>query len=234
MNAAQVSLNAKSQETAAIIASEQCVSSLVDGEIGTAQLADLLSSDEGREELLGSWHAYHVIGDVLRGHSGVISTRAPCDFLADVRERLRLEAAPIVQPMPGVRHPHEPVQPVALVRGTAANDATFRWKLVAGVASLAAVMAVSWTVLSGVPPAAGGTSGPQLAAVPTAPEAAERVAAQVTTPSTAVVVNTGQGTLIRDARLEELLAEHRQNGSMSALQMPTGFIRNATYDAAGR
>ena len=108
------------------------------------------------------------------------------------------------------------------------------WKLVAGVASLAAVMAVSWTVLSGVPPAAGGTSGPQLAAVPTAPEAAERVAAQVTTPSTAVVVNTGQGTLIRDARLEELLAEHRQNGSMSALQMPTGFIRNATYDAAGR
>jgi sigma-E factor negative regulatory protein RseA len=40
--------------------------------------------------------------------------------------------------------------------------------------------------------------------------------------------------VIRDAQLEALLAEHRQHGGMSALQTPTGFIRNATYDAAGR
>lgn len=49
-----------------------------------------------------------------------------------------------------------------------------------------------------------------------------------------VAVNTGQGVLIRDAQLEALLAEHRQHGGMSALQTPSGFIRNATYDAAGR
>ena len=226
MNAAQVSLNAKSLETVNLIAPEQCVSSLVDGEIGSTQLAEMLSADGDREQLLGSWHAYHVIGDVLRGHSAVVSPRAPGDFLAEVRERLRSEAAPVAQPIPGVLRPFEPAQPVTLVRGAAANDAVFRWKLVAGLASLAAVMAVSWTVLSGAPPAAGGASAPQLAAVPTVPEAAA--------PSTAVVVNTGQGPLIRDARLEELLAEHRQNGGMSALQMPTGFIRNATYDAAGR
>ncbi|MBC7954750.1 MAG: hypothetical protein H7Y33_02615 [Cytophagales bacterium] len=55
-------------------------------------------------------------------------------------------------------------------------------------------------------------------------------------PSTAspVVVSTDRGVLIRDAQLEALLAEHRQHGGMSALQMPSGFIRNATYDAGGR
>ena len=37
-----------------------------------------------------------------------------------------------------------------------------------------------------------------------------------------------------DEVLEALLAEHRQHGGMSALQMPSGFIRNATYEAAGR
>jgi sigma-E factor negative regulatory protein RseA len=119
------------------------------------------------------------------------------------------------------------------MRAPAANDSLFRWKLVAGFASLAAVMAVSWSVLSGAPSGAGGAS-PQLAAAPaTAPIPASTVET-VAAPSTAVVVHTGQGPLIRDARLEELLAEHRQNAGMSALQMPTGFIRNATYDAAGR
>jgi sigma-E factor negative regulatory protein RseA len=47
-----------------------------------------------------------------------------------------------------------------------------------------------------------------------------------------VVVQTAQGQVLRDVRLEELLAEHRQYGGMSALQMPAGFLRNATYDAA--
>jgi sigma-E factor negative regulatory protein RseA len=49
-----------------------------------------------------------------------------------------------------------------------------------------------------------------------------------------VVVNTPQGAVIRDTQLEALMAEHRQHGGMSALQMPAGFLRNATYDATGR
>jgi sigma-E factor negative regulatory protein RseA len=43
--------------------------------------------------------------------------------------------------------------------------------------------------------------------------------------------------MVRDARLEELLAAHRQLGSNSALQLPSGFLRNATFEApqnAGR
>ena len=36
--------------------------------------------------------------------------------------------------------------------------------------------------------------------------------------------------MVRDARLEELLAAHKQFGATSALQEPSGFLRNATFE----
>ena len=231
MNAAQVNLNLRPQKEIDLVAPEQVLSALVDGELDAALLDGLLAADENRAEVLASWHSYQVIGDVLRGNRVVATARAPGDFLAGVRERLGSESAPVGVGTILVQSP-----PAALVRVPAANDAVFRWKMVAGLASLAAVMAVSWTVLSGAPSGSGGAAEPQLASAPVSTQqaAAPVAVSAAAAPSNAVVVNTGQGPLIRDARLEELLAEHRQNGGMSALQMPTGFIRNATYDAAGR
>lgn len=235
MNAAQVNWNLRSQKETDPVAPEQVLSTLVDGEVDGAMLDGLLVADEGGADVLASWHAYQVIGDVLRGNRVVVPAQAPGDFLAGIRGRLQSESVPSVQPVSGEKVPAQS-PPASLVRVPAANDAVFRWKLVAGAASLAAVMAVSWTVLSGAPSGAGGVAGPQLASAPAPTQAVvpATVEVAVVPPSSAVVVNTGQGPLIRDARLEELLAEHRQNGGMSALQMPTGFIRNATYDAAGR
>lgn len=231
MNAAQVNLNLRPQKEIDLVVPEQALSALVDGELDAALLDGLLAADEGRAEVFASWHTYQVIGDVLRGNRVVATAQAPGDFLAGVRERLRSESAPVGEGRLLVQNP-----PATLVQVPAANDAVFRWKMVAGLASLAAVMAVSWTVLSGAPSGSGGAAGPQLASapVPTQQAAAPGAVSAAAAPSNAVVVSTGQGPLIRDARLEELLAEHRQNGGMSALQMPTGFIRNATYDAAGR
>jgi sigma-E factor negative regulatory protein RseA len=122
---------------------------------------------------------------------------------------------------------------MAQVRGTAANDPVMRWKVAAGLASLAAVVAVSWSVMQGAAgPDGGGVSAPQLAQVVPPTEPANPVVAGSAAGTTNVAVNTGQGILIRDARLEQMLAEHRQYGGMSALQMPAGFLRNATYDTA--
>ena len=39
--------------------------------------------------------------------------------------------------------------------------------------------------------------------------------------------------MLRDPRLDELLAAHRQLGG-AALQMPSGFLRNATFEGPGR
>jgi sigma-E factor negative regulatory protein RseA len=57
-----------------------------------------------------------------------------------------------------------------------------------------------------------------------------------TEPAPAVfqAVVTERGVMLRDPQIEEFMAAHRQHGSLSALQMPAGFLRNATYDVPQR
>jgi sigma-E factor negative regulatory protein RseA len=208
----------------------ESLSALADGELESASLRSLFADIEADPQSMGAWHTYQVIGDALRSSDALVSGQAPGEFLAGFRERLKMEgAAGLAQPT---------VVNVASAPTQAANDAVFRWKMVAGVASMAAVLAVSWNLMGGLPQGDGGVAGPQLAAgapAPASPAAVVPVASVApAATSTELAVNTGQGVLIRDARLEELLAEHRQHGGMSALQMPTGFIRGATYDASGR
>ncbi len=209
---------------------QESLSALADGELDVAALGGLFADMGAEPETMERWHAYQVIGDVLRGSDAIVSARKPGDFLVGLRERLESEVGVVSLPSAGSR--------IESVPAAAANDAVFRWKMVAGFASFAAVMAVSWSLVGNAPQGAGGGSGPQLAGnvpAPNSPGAAVPVASVTpASPSAEVVVNTGQGVVIRDARLEELLAEHRQHGGMSALQMPTGFIRGATYDASER
>lgn len=190
------------------------VSALVDGELSPAEFDGLLDRPGSCSDWHGDWLTYHLIGDVLRGNEPAMTAARPADldFLATLETRLREEAPPV----------HPVAATAVVVRGVAANDSVFRWKLVAGLASLAAVAAVGWSLVG-----SGGVqtpAGPQLAGVSPAPALAEA--------PQAVVVQTPQGQMVRDPRLEQLLSEHRQFGGMSALQMPAGFLRNATYDEA--
>ena len=106
-----------------------------------------------------------------------------------------------------------------------ANDPVFRWKLLAGVASFAAVAAVLWQVVApAVEPAA---QWVQL----TPPQQVQLAGAAVTAEQ---AVLTPQGVLVRDPQLQALLEAHRQFGGQSALQMPAGFLRNATYELPQR
>ncbi|MDB5931304.1 MAG: anti sigma-E protein RseA, partial [Polaromonas sp.] len=45
-----------------------------------------------------------------------------------------------------------------------------------------------------------------------------------------ILVSSPQGPIVRDARLEELLAAHKQFGATSAFQESSGFLRNATFE----
>jgi sigma-E factor negative regulatory protein RseA len=56
----------------------------------------------------------------------------------------------------------------------------------------------------------------------------------VATAPSIVTADTSAGPMMRDARLDELMAAHRQVGGNSALQVPAGFLRNATYEGAAR
>lgn len=101
------------------------------------------------------------------------------------------------------------VQPVVAASRPAAND--WQWKLAAGVASVAAVAAVGWNLWGGT--AGTGPDQPQLAALVPASAAAP---------------------MIRDARLDRLLAAHRQMGGATALGASSGVLLNANFEGPAR
>lgn len=177
------------------------LSALVDGQLQSDQLAsslDFATQGEGRE----AWQIYHLVGDVLRSPERARQADGG-EFLARLREQLAQE--PPQQP---------PVFAPISVPVQAANDPVFRWKMVAGLASIAAVSTLAWSLL-------GNLMHPTGAQQPMA-----------TAHSTALVAE-GQAVpiMIRDPRLDELLAAHKQFGGASALQLPAGFLRNATFEA---
>lgn len=188
------------------------LSALMDGELARSDMEALQDADMA--ELIEFGQTCELIGDVLRGApaAGPVAGRA---FSGAVMARLQAELGAV----PSVAE----VRPVGADHAPPANDALFRWKMVAGLASLTAVFAISWSVIGGSGEAPG--AGPQLAVAREPVPVAEE-------PAQAVVVQTNQGQVLRDPRLEQLLAEHRQFGGMSALQAPAGFLRNATYDTS--
>lgn len=95
------------------------------------------------------------------------------------------------------------------VAAPAANAPSFAWPWLAAAACLALAVGVFWT-LPGV--------------LTDAPELAWREGP--------VLAASSQGTVVRDAAIEELLEAHRQQGEASVLPMPSGFLRNATFEAA--
>jgi sigma-E factor negative regulatory protein RseA len=207
----------------------ELVSALCDGSLEPRELDALLAHCRTDDEVQARWHGYQVIGEVLRGQAGVLPARAPSEFLQRLHAGLAADATgPTVQPA---------ARPLPQVRGEASNDAVFRWKLASGLASVVAVAAIGWNMLSTSAPAGEGglrLAGSAPAVVPVAAPSAAAVAAAPAPEARPVVVATPQGRVIRDAALERLLAEHRQHGGMSAFQTSTGFIRNATYDADAR
>jgi sigma-E factor negative regulatory protein RseA len=179
----------------------EMISALADGQLAGeafAQGVDLAATDAVARD---AWHAYHLIGDVLRS-SDLAAGAGSEQFVARLQARLRDER--LAAPVPEIS---------TIAVREAAND--FRWKIVAGVASVAALSAIAWSLV--VSPA--GSGGAQLAKG---------------APGNGVVLtSTQQGVMMRDPRLDELLATHRQLGG-AQLMAPAGSLRNATFDTPGR
>lgn len=195
----------------------ELMSALADGQLLGDEFAQALRTCRSDEAALSCWNTYHLIGDVLRSPELAAFPKASgkeLEFLA--RLSMRIAQEPGVPLLTGAQRASAAVEvpeaPIALThhRGPASNDGSFRWKLVAGLASLAAVSAIAWN-------AAG-----LLLPVPS-PQLAQASPAQI-------VVASPQGPVVRDAGLEELLAAHRQLGARSVLQEPSGFLRNAAFD----
>ncbi|QKV54042.1 sigma-E factor negative regulatory protein [Comamonas antarctica] len=186
------------------------LSALADGQLAAGDIGAALAfadSDEGRQ----TWQLYQLVGDVLR--SPELAHHAQHDVLSGVRAQLAREPRPQLQPMA--------LQAITAAQGVdrAANGSVFRWKVAAGVASVAAVAALGWSSMLG--------SG----SAPAGIELVQNGAPQQSVPTEIVAMQSGPGApvMLRDPRLDELLAAHRQYSSVAALQMPANFLRNAGF-----
>lgn len=182
------------------------LSALADNALSAEQARAAVQACAQDTSLMQTWASYHAIGDVLRANA------------RDQRSAVTPLAGAIAL---------EPVMPAPTAMPTAANDSVFRWKLVAGFAAVAAVSSILWATV-GSPGITGGAQLAQNAAGSAAPTA---VASVVSTASDAAA---NPQVMIRDPRLDELLAAHKQFGGASALQQPAGFLRNATFQSTGR
>jgi sigma-E factor negative regulatory protein RseA len=189
----------------------ELASALADGELQDAEFVQALTALRAGAEAQARWHTYHLVGDVLRSGAGAAMGGQDAAFMARLRLRLQEERqGPVRQNVPTRR--------VAVQES--ANDSVWRWKLLAGVSSLAVVAVLGW----------------QLAVSRPGDEAAAKLArsgAPEQTPSTQLA-SADAPQMIRDPRLDQLIAAHQQLGGTSALQMPAGFLRNATFERPAR
>ncbi len=238
----------------------EMLSALADGQLRGAAFAQAVEWVQHDEEAQATWHGYHLIGDVMR--SGEL---ARCDgdsaFLARLQTRLKQEPG-FPRPESADVQPARCIAPAVKLESTplagvdAANAPNFRWKMLAGFASMAAVAAIGWNLVGapGALPAASEqialASGPaavSTSSLPSTGSPLQLVGAVVPSPASAAPdAQTTQGTqvvtlpsgepqvMIRDPRLDELMAAHKQFGGTSALQMPAGFLRNATFEVPAR
>lgn len=180
----------------------QLASALLDGELAGEEFVRAVDALQADSLARSRWHDYQLMGEVMRTGSAAAVAAHDEAFVARLRTRLVQE------------RPRVPVLPVALPQTVSipANEAVWRWKLVAGLCSLAVVAVLGWQLVG-------------LQARPQAPQLA-------VAPAPAAVADAP--VMIRDPRLDQLIAAHQQQGGTSALQMPAGFLRNATFERPAR
>jgi sigma-E factor negative regulatory protein RseA len=202
--------------------SNEQISALVDGCLQGEACAHALNAVLADEQAVQTWHAYQVVGDVLRS-----AELAPSHSDLAFWEKLERRLAQEPQRPQMLADDHVAVSPANVAAAVVdtdrpgANAAVFRWKMLATSAcvALAGVVGMGLWTQTGQPTAA----QMAVATPPAAPEAPQLVTA-----------DSSAGTMVRDPRLDELMAAHRQLGGHSALQVPAGFLRNATYEGAAR
>lgn len=197
------------------------LSALMDGGLQGDDCAQALGILLSEPQSVHTWHAYHVVGDVLRS-----AELAPTSDDFAFWEKLERQLA---QQPKRPRTVDEGLGSLAQDGGRGAvfntsihgaNAPVFRWKLVAGLACTALVGVVGLNLWGQMAP----SGAAQVAVAPVPSVAVPQV----------VVADSSVGVMLRDPELDALMAAHQQLGGHSALQVPAGFLRNATYEGPAR
>lgn len=211
----------------------QDLSALTDGECEPGQLQVACEAWRRDPDARSAWHAYALIGDVMRSDDLASTADRDEAFLQRLRSRLAdepvvLAPMPLPASLPPATQPAEYLQPVAMrAVGGAAPRRLLRRRWVSPAAVAAGLMMASGAMVV-MRDSAGPEGGQRVLAVQSvqgAPKAA---------PGPLMVTNP-QGTdeVIRNAELDRYLAAHRQYSQGAALAMP-GVARQLVVNPVER
>jgi sigma-E factor negative regulatory protein RseA len=198
------------------------LSALADGELDAAGLVAACADWSSDPAARADWHAWHLIGDVLR--SDDLASDAGRDRRLCAAVRLRLQSEPVVL---------APTPSRAVAAAGVANRLTApgRWRTGAAVAAGFVLVAGTFALIrpgDAPAPVVASAAGP---ARVSADPAAAVPAGDVAAPAVAIVADS---KVIRDAQLDRYLEAHKQFAGTSALGVPSAFLRSATVDSASR
>jgi sigma-E factor negative regulatory protein RseA len=208
----------------------ESICALVDGQLTGEAFANAVDLVQCDADARRTWQSYHLVGDVLRSND-LARCRLGDGFVSRLQSRLQQEG---VFQMPEAKPTTPKSASVPVPQSHAANDPVFRWKLVAGFASMVAVGAIGWSLIGAAGPVGGAQPVMALASTPSLQLPGQFQLSARPATSQASVDNTSSGVMIRDPHLDALLAAHKQFGNGSALQGSTGFLRNATFEGPAR
>lgn len=214
-----------SEQRAAVL---EHLSALVDGELDGVALAQTCAHWRERSDSRATWHAYHLIGDVLRSDDLASDPARDAAFMQTLRARLASEPVVLAPQIAST-----PTTPPAVTRRVGGASGR-RWTWMAPSAVAAGFVAVAGVLmlmrapgtLADRPTDASLALASQAGA--RAPLGAAPTLASELTGADAPQSMAASGQLIRDARLDRYLEAHQQFAGSSALGVPSGFLRSAT------
>lgn len=213
----------------ATVARRQELSALIDGELAADGVQRLCTAWRNEAPCRESWHAYNLIGDVMRSEELASSSLHDEQFLRDLRSRLVAE--PVVL-APDATSAGRETAVAEMHRGRVRSwraPAAMAAGLMIVVGAMVATQVPRQAVDGAVPMAAMPASttlrpaSPQLAVLNSPPES---------NPAPTELVFDGQ--VIRDPRLDRYLLAHKQFSGSSVLGAPSGFLRNAAAEVPAR
>lgn len=208
----------------------EALSALADGEVDATLAQRVCAAWREDGAARSTWHAYQLIGDVLRSEDLASTAARDAAFLDRLRSRLAQE--------PVVLAPKPLESGVPPVSGRI-DRLRRRRTWMASTAVAAGFVAVAGVVVVLRAPA-DDPAGTVIAARDASPASAP-VALVSPVPVPQAIAEGPEPELqpldrkmLRDSRLDRYLAAHKQFAGSSALGVPSQFLRSATVDAPGR
>jgi sigma-E factor negative regulatory protein RseA len=201
------------------------LSALSDGEVEPSAVTRACAAWRDDAGMRSAWHAYQLIGDVLRSEDLASPAAHDVLFIAGLRARLVDEPTVLAPDMPA-----DTARPAAVPLRSARRA----WMAPSAVAAGFVLVAGALVVTRSPAPSAPQAVASAFAVAPELPP--------VTGPSTLAPAEAGfvsrrwasEGKVLRDARLDRYLAAHQQFAGTTALGVPSGFLRNAAAEAPSR